>query len=307
MSKNKKNTMIYDLAIIGGGAAGLTAAIYAARYRLNTILFAEDFGQISKAPLVENWPGTEDITGLDLVMKFRTHANNLGVHAKTIEIASTEKTKIGFKLTSKEGEIFEAKAIILAMGASHRTLNVQDEEKYVGRGVSYCSTCDAPMFKDKTVAVIGGSDCAVMSAIHLSKFAKKVTIIYRKTEMRAQPILLKHVEESKNIDTLVDTSVVGLKGDKMLSAVKLDNGKDLKLDGLFIEIGQVPSTDLAKQLKVDINSSNYIKVDRAQATNVLGVFAAGDITDAHELKQIVMAVSQGALAATSAFKFLHKK
>ncbi len=299
--------MTYDLAIIGGGAAGMAAAIYAARYQLNTIVFAEDFGQIAKAPLIENYPGVEEVTGLDLVSKFRAQANDLGVQVKTLEIGSAEKTKQGFKLTSKKGETFESKAVILAMGASHRTLNVKDEEKYVGRGVSYCSTCDAPMFEGKTVAVIGGSDAAAMSAIHISKFAKKVIVIYRKTDMRAQPILMKQMTGRKNVEMLMDANVVGLKGDKMLSSVKLDNGKELKLEGLFIEIGQVPSTDLAKQLKVDIDESNYVKVDRIQATNVPGVFAAGDITNAHDLKQVVMAVSQGALAATSAFKFLQKK
>ncbi len=296
---------MYDLIIIGGGPAGLAAALYAARYKLKTVVIAADFGQISKAPLIENYPGVDKVTGLDIAMKWRAQVKAAGVEIKDAEVGSIAKSKNNFKLLTKDSETFESKAVILAMGASHRRLNVEGEEKFIGRGISYCSTCDGPLFKGKVVAVAGGSDSAVMAALHLSEIAKKVMIIYRGEAMRAQPLYVEKAKKKSNVEIITEANVIGLKGDKMIKGIKLDNGADIAVDGLFIEIGQVPSTDLAKQLGIALDKSSYVKVDAAQMTSVPGVFAAGDLTDAcNGLKQVLTGASQGAVAANGVFKFL---
>ncbi len=297
---------MYDLLIIGGGPAGLTAAIYAARYKLNTAVLALDFGQIAKAPCVENYPGAEGATGLELAKKFRDQAKNQGVPIMNEEAVSIKKAKRGFEVATREGARYETRSLLIATGASHRKLNIEHEDKYIGKGVSYCSTCDAPMFAGKAVAVIGGSDAAAVSALHLANYANRVTMVYRGDELRAQPTLVQKIKSKPTMSIITNANVAKLKGDKRLTAIKLDNGKELKVDGIFIEIGQVPSTGLAKQIGVRLTERDYIKVDPAQMTNTPGVFAAGDITDScNHLKQILTAASQGAVAANAIFRFLN--
>lgn len=296
---------MHDLAIIGGGPAGLAAAIYAARYKLKTALFAAEFGMISKAPSVENYPGIERITGLDLAIKMRDQAKKTGADIRNAEAVMIKRTKEGFEITEKAGKKTDAKTLILAMGSANRKLNIEGEDKYLGKGISYCSTCDAPLFKKKAVAVVGGSSSAAASALHLAGFAKATTIVYRGDELRAEPMLVQKLKE-KGVQVITKANVAKLKGDKTLTGVELDNGQEIKLEGLFIEIGQIPSTALAKQLGIKLTKEGYIEVDQAQATNVKGVFAAGDVTDAcNNMKQIITAAAQGAVAANAAFKFLN--
>ena len=306
ISNMQKENKIFDLLIIGGGPAGLSAAIYAARYKLDTVVLALDFGQIAKAPCVENYPGAEGITGLELAKRFREQAKNQGAPIKNEEAVSIKKLKKGFEVVTREGTRYETRIVLIGTGASHRKLNIENEDKYIGKGVSYCSTCDAPMFKGKIAVVAGGSDAAAVSALHIANYAKSVTIIYRGDELRAEPTLVQKIKSKPSMSIITKANIVKLNGDKRLTSIKLDNGEELKLDGLFIEIGQVPSTGLAKQIGIKLTEKDYIKVDSTQMTNVPGIFAAGDITDScNHLKQILTSASQGAVAANAIFKFLN--
>jgi len=299
--------MVYDTIIIGGGPAGMAAAIYATRYKLSSLVIAHDFGQISKAPCIENYPGVEKPSGMELITKFRDQAKEHGAEIKTSTITSIEKKEDLFELTAKEGEKYQAKTVILAMGAAHRRLHIENEDKFVGKGVSYCSTCDAPLFSGKKVAVVGGGDSAAVSALHIAGIASEVTLIYRGDALKAQPSLIHNIESKENIRVITNANVEELKGDTFLSGAKLDNGEELEISGLFIEIGQIPSTDLARNAGIELDKSNYIQVNKAQMTNIPGVFAAGDITDAsNNLKQILTAAAQGAVAANAAFKFINQ-
>ncbi len=300
--------MQYDLVIIGGGPAGLSAALYAARYNLKTVVLAKDFGHIVKSSLIENYPGVESTDGITLITRMRKQVTALKVTIKNATIKKIEKTKSGFKATSNKGESYEAKALLLASGSQPRLLNLKGEDKYAGKGVSYCTTCDAPIFKGKAVAVLGGSNSAATAALHASDFAKKVTIIYRGEELRAQPILVEKIKAKKNIEIITKSNIIELKGDKMLTGLKFDTGKELKVEGLFIEIGHTPSSEMARRLGAELDEKNYVKVNPAQMTNIPGLFAAGDLTNAcNNLKQLVTAAAQGAVAANAIFMFLNNK
>lgn len=297
--------MQYDLVIIGGGPAGLSAALYAARYNLKTIVLAKDFGQIAKSSLIENYLGVESIDGISLITKMRKQVTALKVPIKNATIKQLAKTKNGFKATDNKGESYESKTLLLASGSQPRLLSLKGEDKYAGKGISYCTTCDAPVFRGKNVAVLGGSNSAATAALHASDFAKKVTIIYRGEELRAQPILVQKIKKKNNIDIITEANITELKGDKMLTGLKLDNGKELKVEGLFIEIGYLPSNELATRLGAELDEKGYVNVNQAQMTNVPGLFAAGDLTNAcNNLKQLITAAAQGAVAANAIFSYL---
>jgi thioredoxin reductase (NADPH) len=292
----------YDLVIIGAGPAGLTAAIYAARYRLNTLVVSSDVGGlVLETCNVENYPGFKSVSGIDLANKFKEQVEALGV-----KIVESEITRIAadgsFKLFDKQKNSFTAKALILATGTRRRKLNVSGEEKFLGKGVSYCAVCDAPLFRGKIVGVVGGNDSAAVSALLLAEHAKKVYIIYRKEKIRAEPINIEKVESNSKIEIINNANVTEIKGSNFVESVVLDNGKEIGLDGVFIEIGTVPSLLLTHMLGVKTNEQGYIVVDNEQRTNIAGVFAAGDVTN-QSLKQIITAAAQGAIAATSAYKY----
>ncbi len=301
---------MHDLIIIGGGCGGLTAAIYAARYNLKVLVVSKEVGgTLNEAHKVCNYPGYREISGFELMTKFKEQAESLGVEFMFEEVQKAEKKGDAFSVFTKDKE-FEARAVILAMGLQRRHMNIPGEEKYIGKGVSYCYTCDAAFFRDRTVGVVGGSDSAALAALLLEQYAKKVFIIYRRAEIRAEPINKKAVEESDKIEIIPETNVVELKGDDKLTAAVLDkpyNGiTEFPLDGLFIEIGSVPSTLIAEQLGVKLDNNNFILVDREKRTNVEGVYAAGDGTDT-PMRQAVTAASDGAIAAFSAYQHLKKK
>ncbi|MCP3685627.1 MAG: FAD-dependent oxidoreductase [bacterium] len=299
---------MYDLIILGGGAAGLTAAIYAVRYRLKTLIISKDVGGlILEAHKVENWPGVKSTTGNDLMKDFKEHALKLGVEIAEGEIVDIEK-KDNVELKDNKGKIYESKSLILALGTQRRKLNVQGEAEFLGKGVSYCAVCDAPFFKDKTVAVIGGNDSAANAALLLAEHAKKVYIIYRKEKIRAEPINLERVEKSEKIEIINNSNVTEITGTNFVEKAKLDSGKEIELNGIFIEIGSTPTTVLLSKIKVETDDRGYIKVNEKMETNAEGVFAAGDITTGSGgLRQLVTAASEGAIAATSAFPYVRKK
>ncbi|MFO8016560.1 MAG: FAD-dependent oxidoreductase [Candidatus Woesearchaeota archaeon] len=301
---------MHDLIIIGAGCGGLSAAIYAARYNLKVLVISKELGgTLNEAHKVCNYPGYKEISGFELMMKFKEQAEGLGVEFLFEPVQKAEKKDSHFVISTKDRS-FEARSVILAMGLSRRHMNIPGEDKFIGKGVSYCYTCDAAFFRDKRVGVVGGSDSAALAALLLSQYAKDVYIIYRKGEIRAEPINRKAVDEASNIEIIPNTNVVELKGDGKLSAAVLDkpyNGSaEFPLDGLFIEIGSIPSTHLAEQLGVKIDSSNFIEIDREKKTSVEGVYAAGDCTDT-PMRQAVTAASDGAIAAFSAYQHIKKK
>jgi len=296
--------VMYDVIIIGGGAAGLTAAIYSARYKLKTLVIAKEMGGvIVNTHKIENWPGEKKISGLDIMNKFEEQAKELGVEIKEEEVKKIQK---GFKVFTDKAE-YEGKTVILAMGTKRRKLNIRGEDKFSGKGVSYCATCDAAFFKDKIVAVVGGSDAAARAAQICTDYASKVYIIYRKAKMRAEPALVDELEKNEKVEFIYNANVTEVIGDKTLEKVKLDIGKEVELQALFIEVGGVPAIAIANDLGVKLNDKNYIEVDNEMKTNVDGVYAAGDITTGSSgFQQLVTAASEGAIAAFSAYKYIKK-
>ena len=299
----------YDVLIVGQGASGYAAALYAARYQIRPVIFGATFGgETATGGLIENYPGYLEIDGFDLMMKFREQAEKYEVPIISEDVTSAAQREDCFEVTTADGNVHTGASIILAVGRERRKLGLKHEEEWMGRGVSYCSTCDAPLHRGNAVAVVGGGDAAVKGAVLLAKYANKVYVIYRRDRFtRPEAANLRQLEASPNVETLFDTNVVELVGQDGLSAIRLDtahNGaSELAVDGIFIEIGADPRVDLARQLGVKLNDVDEIVVDQFGRTSVHGVFSAGDVTNASgELKQTIMASAQGAVAATSAYE-----
>jgi len=305
---------IYDLIIVGAGPAGLTAAIYATRYGIKPLVISENIGGMAQeAWHVENYPAIPKITGKELMEKMQTHAKDLGSEFLIDGVGEISHDKTIFQLKTVSGKMLKAKIIILALGLKNRQLNIKNEEKFLGRGVSYCFTCDGVFFRDKIVAVVGGANSAAHAALTLAEYATKVYILFRKPEMTAQPSLIQEIKNNPKIEILPETQIKELQGTNKLEKIIVyksdspDNTKELAVDGIFIEIGSVPSNILAQHLGIECDDKGYIKVDKSQQTNVPGIFAAGSGTNAtSQLNQIIISCSQGALAAFSANLYLKK-
>jgi len=297
-----------DLVIIGSGPAGLAAAIYAARYKLDFIVLSKVTGGLAnEAHMVENWPGEKHITGLDLMQNFKEHAQGLGATLVDDEALDISKSDEGF-IVKTRNETYNTKAIILAMGTERRKLNIEGEKELLGKGVSYCATCDGPFFKDKTVAVVGGNDSAVMSAELLTQFAKKVFIIYRKENIRAEPTNLEMVQTNEKVEVINNANVTCVCGDGKVQTVKIDReyrgSNEIGIDGLFIEIGSIPNIVLTQKLGLFYDDGGYIVVNNKQLTNVPGLYAAGDITtNSDRFRQMITAAAEGAVAAKNVFDY----
>jgi thioredoxin reductase (NADPH) len=296
---------MYDVIIIGTGCAGMTAGVYALRYNLKSIIIGKDLGGVAnEAHKVENWPSYPSISGMDLMNKFKKNIDYLKGEIVNDEVVEICKKKDIFTIKT-EKEIYKSKALILAVGLRRRKLNIKGEDDFFGKGLTYCATCDAPFFKDKIVGVVGGSDSAARAAQLCSEYAKKVYVIYRKDKMRAEPMLVQHLEEDNNVEFIFNTNVSEAMGSNFLEKVKLDNGKELEVQGLVIEVGSIPSTNLFKELKVRYDNQGYILVNESMATNVKGVYAAGDITTgSNMMRQIITGAAEGAIAAESVFKLI---
>lgn len=302
-----------DIIIIGAGPAGLTAGIYAKRAGAN-VLIIEKYsvgGQAALTATIENYPGFESISGFELGMKMHEHATRLGcetIYEDVVGIDASGKTK---KVKTTSGE-HEAKAIIIASGATARRLNLEGETKLIGRGISYCAVCDGAFFKGKTVAVVGGGNTALEDSMYLAKFAKKVFLIHRRDEFRGDEILAKELrsktqENGGIIEILYNTTVEKLIGENKLEKIQIKNTKtgelsEIELDGLFVAIGRAPDTQSVNG-QVEVDEQGYIKVDENCKTNIDGVFGAGDVTN-NKLKQVVTACAQGAIAGNSASRFI---
>jgi thioredoxin reductase (NADPH) len=233
---------------------------------------------------------------------FKEHMDSLNIPYISDEIRSVEKANSHFIFHSFFQK-FKARSVVIATGSERKKLGIPGEEEFTGRGVSYCATCDGPFYKDKTVCVIGGSDSAAKEALFLSQNVKKVYIIYRGEELRAEPINKKRVEDNEKIEVIYNTNIVEIKGEKTVKSVIFDNGKEFEIDGVFIEVGSIPNSNLAKNLGVKTNDKNEIIINRKSETNLPGIFAAGDVADA-PFKQAITGVAEGVIAAYSAFDYI---
>ena len=293
----------YDIIVLGGGPSAVGCAIYAARFAMEVLVIGKTFGGlIATTHLVENYPAITTTSGQGLMDMFKDHMDSLNIPYISDEIKSIEKVENYFILNSFFQK-FKAYSICIATGSERRKLGIPGEEKFSGRGVSYCATCDGPFYKDKVVCVIGGSDSAAKEALFLAQNSVKVYIIYRGKEIRAEPINKKRVLENEKIELIYNTNVIEIKGENNVKSVVLDNGKDLKVDGVFIEIGSIPNSELATHIGVKVNDKSEIIINRKSETNIMGIFAAGDVADA-PFKQAITGVAEGVIAAYSAFDFI---
>lgn len=337
------NNKLYDVLIIGSGPAGLTASIYASRYKLNNLVIGKvPGGTITLAHKVENFPAFSG-TGFELGQRIVEQAMGLGAEMVGEEVARIEIIRDGshppspldlargfggaresftsprlFRVVTEMNKEFEARAVIVATGTERRKLGVPGEKEYLGKGVSYCTNCDAPFFKDKTVALIGGSNAAVGGAVHAAEFASKVYIICRKDELRAEPVWIEEATHNPKIEVIFNTNVtkilgvgeiggVGVVGERV-EGVELDKefkgNKVLPVDGVFVEIGGVPASSFLRPLGVELDENDFIKVNEKMETNIPGLFAAGDVTT-HSLvmSQAIVSCADGAIAAGMAYKY----
>ena len=299
----------YDIIIIGGGPAGMTAALYACRARMKTILIEKMLcgGQVLVADTIENYPGfPEGIKGPDLAEWMFKQVSHFGLEVKSVDIVkikSKDHDKGSFEIHLIDGKTLEALSLIIATGANWSQLNIPGEKKLIGRGVSYCATCDGPLFKGKEIVVVGGGDTALGEAIFLTKFAHKVTIVHRRDSFRAAKILQERVLENKKIDMKLNSVALEIKGADRVEAVEIKDVKtnkttNIKTDAVFILVGMTPNSDIVKDI-VKLDEKGYILTDDGMHTSVKGIFAAGDVRK-KLLRQIITAAGDGATAAFNA-------
>ncbi|MFA5056414.1 MAG: thioredoxin-disulfide reductase [Dehalococcoidia bacterium] len=299
----------YDVLIIGGGPAGLSAGIYAARARLRTMLIEKAMfgGLIASAELVENYPGfPEGISGFDIGERMYQQASKFGLETLSAEVTSVDLLNDPKNIKTTEGDL-SARAVIIASGAERKWLGVPGEDIFANRGVSYCATCDGALFKDRVVAVVGGGDAAVEEAVFLTRFASKVFIIHRRNQLRASKTAQERALSHKKIEPVWDTVVEEIKGSDKVSQllvrnVKTGGTKEIAVDGVFVYVGQVPNTGYLKE-QIPMDKEGFIITDERMETQVKGVFAAGDIRK-NSSRQVITAAGDGATAAISAEKFL---
>jgi thioredoxin-disulfide reductase len=301
---------MYDFVIIGSGVTGYGAAMYAARLDLRVAVIGDvEGGTITLTDDVANYPGFIQLTGQELAEKLRDHALDYPVLVETGTVIDIFRSKENYFYVVTENKTFLAKSILIATGMKERELEVPGHDELKNKGVSYCALCDAPLYKDKIVGVVGGSDSAVKEALLLAKYCPEVYIIYRRENIRPEPVNARRVEREPKIKIINMTNVTEILGDQKVSGVKLDkpyNESDtLLLDGLFIAIGGIPYSELAKKLGVELNEKGEIKIDRSSRTNIEGVFAAGDVVDS-EFKQAIIGVAEGVHAAYQAYKYVNE-
>ena len=302
----------YQLIIVGGGPAGLTAGLYAARGRLKVLLIEKGAtgGQVLVTDWVDNYPGfAEGVSGFDLIDKMTAHADRFGLEKKFAVITALDLVGEVKSVTLENGEILTAKTIILCTGAKPRRLDIPGEYEYSGRGVSYCATCDGPFYRNQEIAVVGGGNTAIQEALHLTKFASKVTVIHRRGELRATKILQEKAFCNSKIDFLWNTRILEIRGTKNAGVEELllqhHNGDEstLKVTGIFILIGIAPNNDILPLDQLQTDAAGFIVTDEEMAASIPGVYAAGDIRS-KRARQIVNAAGEGAVAELSVERYL---
>jgi len=303
---------IYDLIIAGGGPAGLSAAIYASRAKLDTLVLEKNFvgGQMANTDIIENYPGFPDgVSGSDLVSRMEEQAEKFGAEIDFADIEGIEVDGAVKRLRTSEGD-YLSRALIIATGTEQRKLGVKGEAEFTGRGVSYCAVCDGAFYTDKVIAVVGGGNSAVEEAVYLTNFASKVYLIHRRDSLRAEKLLQERLFANEKIEVVWNSVVTEIKGDKFVEAVSIKNllsgeVKDLAVSGVFVYVGVVPNSQVFRGV-LELDEWGYIKTNEEMETSVDGVFAAGDVR-ASVLKQVITAAAEGAIAATFAEKYVREQ
>ena len=300
---------MYDIIIIGAGPAGLTAAIYARRANKNVlVLEAKNYGgQIINTPSIENYPAAAHISGFDFATNLYNQVTELGAEIKFEKVTSI-KLNNNIKIVETTDNKYEGKTIIIATGADNRKLGIEKEDEFVGKGISYCATCDGSFFKDKTVAVVGGGNTAIEDAEYLSDIVNKVYLIHRRDEFRADSVSINKLKEKNNVEFILNSKIKKLNGSEMLESIEVeDNNQNIKtipITGLFIAVGKIPENENFKEI-INMDDKGYIISDELCHTNIDGIFVAGDNRE-KSLRQLVTATSDGAVAATEAIKYINK-
>ncbi len=311
-AKAKKD---YDFIVLGGGGTGLAAAMYAARLELKTLILGHSHGSelpvggvITTTNIVENYPGFIKLTGPELAKKIEEHTRSYPLVEIKEELATKVKRLKTCFVVKTEKKEYRGKTVLFATGTKWRKLDVPGSKEFENKGVNYCALCDGPLFKNKIVAVVGGSDSAAKDALLLSEYTKKVYIIYRGDEIHPEPINMERVKQNKKIEIINNTNITEVKGNQLVTGVVLDkpykNSKELKLDGVFVAIGHLILSELAKPLRVKLNKAGEIIINHMTSeSSVAGVFAAGDVTD-KPFKQLITGVADGCTAAYSAYEYI---
>jgi thioredoxin reductase (NADPH) len=307
-----KNMNEYDIIIIGAGPGGLTAGIYGGRQGTRNLIIDRDLagGLGREVPEMENYPGFDNISGLELIEKMKAQATKNCDLREMEEVTEITKTDDEYRFTVKTSkDTYRSKAIILATGSSHRHLEAKGEEEFKGKGVSYCATCDGFFFAGRDIIMVGGGNSALQEALYLKNLGANVTVVHRRDEFRAQKHLQNQIKEAE-IPTILNATVEEIKGEMLVESVvlkdtKTNELKELPINGVFISVGYIPHTELAKQLDINLDESGHIIIDKKQKTNVDYVYAIGDVCVG--LKQWVVACGEGAVAATSAFEDLQNQ
>ncbi|MFC1709041.1 NAD(P)/FAD-dependent oxidoreductase [Candidatus Omnitrophota bacterium] len=298
---------MYDLIIVGAGPAGITAGVYAARKNMDILVITKDIGgQAALSGDIENYTGYQFVTGPELASKFEEHIRKYGIELRENEGVKEVTGKGGVVLVKSDKGSYEAKTAIIASGKRSRELNVPGESEFKNKGLTYCATCDGPLFSGKDVAVIGGGNSALDAAMQLMNIANQVYIINNTVSLNGDAVMIEKVSKNKKVTILNNTNVSAVLGDKMVSGIKIegrDKKENLDVQGVFVEIGLIPNSEFTKE--VEKNERGEIKVNSYNETNVAGVFAAGDVTDVPE-KQIIIAAGEGSKAALSVFRFLSR-
>lgn len=300
--------MIYDMIIIGGGPAGVTVSIYGLRANQNVLLIEKEIigGKVASSPLIENYPGIGKIKGIELSENFEQQVTNLGgevIQKEVIAIQGKEKIK---KVKTKEG-IYEGQTIILALGTKYKKLGIENEDKLIGKGISFCAVCDGFFYKNKTVAVIGGGNTAIANALELANLCPKVYVLQKLDHLTAEPILINQLKEKKNVEILYDVSVRKFIGEQVLTGLEMERNEKkeiLEVEGVFLAIGQIPETNFVKD-SINMDEAGYILVDQDCRTNQTGIFAAGDCVS-KKIRQLTTAVNDGTIASLSAIQYLEQ-
>lgn len=300
----------YDVLVIGGGGAGLTAALYTSRAKLSTLLLEKlaPGGQIALTDLVENYPGfPEGVTGQEISQRMEDQAKRYGTEVRYEEVARIEKGNGHFRVETAGGESLRSRTVIVASGASYRNLGVSKEKELTGRGVSYCATCDGPFFKEKEIIVVGGGDSAMQEGLFLTRFVTRLTVVHRRDKLRASPLLQERARQNPKIKFEWDTAVTEIRGEKKVEGVRLKNLKtnqerNFKTDGVFVFIGHDPNTGFLKGL-VELDEKGYVKAGERLQTSVPGIFVSGEVR-AGAVKQLVSCCGEGCEAALEAQAYL---
>jgi alkyl hydroperoxide reductase subunit F len=300
--------ILYDLTIIGAGPAGMTSGVYAARKNLKTLILTSDVGgQTAWSSGIENYLGYTYITGAELVQKFEEHMMKFDINVQYTRVTDIRYVNEVFRAYTSEGDEYDSRAMIIAAGKSPRLLGVPGEREYTGRGVTYCATCDGPLFSGQDVAVVGGGNSGLDAVVQLMKICPKVYLLENSGSLRADEVMREHAAAAKNVEIVLNTSVVSIGGADFVESIEVRDNLSGKLrtipaKGVFVEVGLTPNTDFLRNL-INLNESGEIVVDCGGKTSIPGLYAAGDVTNVPE-KQIIIAAGEGAKAALSAYSYL---